>query len=152
MNKVLLIGFKGKNNASGMLVEQLSPEHKLLTNSFAGLKRDIDAISTDYESVLMFGVDKDLTSEARIEKCAAKDGEKMFSVMKAEEVAGALKQAGIKPYISANPTAYLCNEAYWHVLRKFSGRAIFIHIPTIKHIDESFINKMKLAFRLYSGS
>lgn len=152
MNKILLIGFKGKNNSSGMLAEQLSSEHKLLTNSFAGLKKDIDSISTDYESVLMFGVDKDLTSTVRIEKCAEINGEKIESVLKPEEVAESLRKARMNPYISEIPTAYLCNEAYWHVLRKFSGKAVFIHIPTIKHMNESFIENMKLAFELYCRS
>ena len=38
----------------------------------------------------------------------------------------------------------LCNEAYWHALNKFSGRAVFIHIPTIKHMDEHLTEVMKL--------
>ncbi len=42
----LFVGFKGKNNASSVLVEELPSEHLLLTNSFTGLKKDID--STNY--------------------------------------------------------------------------------------------------------
>ncbi|WP_026516252.1 hypothetical protein [Butyrivibrio sp. MC2021] len=33
----LFVGFKGKNNASSVLVEELPSEHLLLTNSFTGL-------------------------------------------------------------------------------------------------------------------
>ena len=146
MNKILLVGFKGVNNASKMLVEQLSSEYVLLTNSFAGLKRDIDSLNTDYESVLMFGVDKNLTSTVRIEKCAEKDGQRIDSGIDLEKVAETLGKFGIKPYISKAPTAYLCNEAYWYLLKKYSGSVVLIHIPTIKHFDYGYIDNMKLAF------
>ena len=145
MKKILLTGFKGKNNSSGMLVEQPAFEYVLLTNSFAGLKRDIDSIGTEYDFVLMFGVDKYLSSSVRIEKCAGKDGKKTYSVINPEKLVESLKKAGIDSYISEEPTAYLCNEAYWQILKKFEGRAVFIHIPTIKHIDERFIDDMRLA-------
>ncbi len=152
MNKILLTGFKGINNSSRMLVEKLSSENILLTNSFAGLKRDIDSISEDYDCVIMFGVDKSLTSTVRIEKCARKNGKVIDSIIKPEGIVESLKKAGINSYVSEEPTAYLCNDAYWHMLKKYSGRAVFIHIPTIKHINERFIESMKLAFELYCGS
>ena len=152
MNKILLTGFKGINNSSRMLVEKLSSENILLTNSFAGLKRDIDSISEDYDCVIMFGVDKSLTSTVRIEKCARKNGKVIDSIIKPEGIVESLKKAGINSYVSEEPTAYLCNDAYWHMLKKYSGRAVFIHIPTIKHINERFIENMKLAFELYCGS
>lgn len=152
MNKILLTGFKGINNSSRMFVEKLSSENILLTNSFAGLKRDIDSISEDYDCVIMFGVDKSLTSTVRIEKCARKNGKVIDSIIKPEGIVESLKKAGINSYVSEEPTAYLCNDAYWHMLKKYSGRAVFIHIPTIKHINERFIENMKLAFELYCGS
>lgn len=146
MNKILVIGFKGMNNSSKMLVEQLSSDHTLLTNSFSGLKRDIDSISTDYESVLLFGADKNLTSTVRIEKCAWKDGEKIDSVIELKKVAESLEKSGIESYISEEPTAYLCNEAYWYLLKKYSGSVVLIYIPTIKHITNDFVENMKLVF------
>ena len=152
MNRILLTGFKGINNSSRMLVEKLSSENILLTNSFAGIKRDIDSISEDYDCVIMFGVDKSLTSTVRIEKCARKNGKVIDSIIKPEGIVESLKKAGINSYVSEEPTAYLCNDAYWHMLKKYSGRAVFIHIPTIKHINERFIENMKLAFELYCGS
>ena len=54
MSKVLFVGFKGKNNASGRLAELISPNHLLLTNSFGGLKKDIDTISEKYDLAIMF--------------------------------------------------------------------------------------------------
>ena len=59
MNNTLFLGFKGKNNTSCMLAEQLSPKHLLLTNSFTGLKKDIDSISGEYDQIVMFGVDNE---------------------------------------------------------------------------------------------
>ena len=50
---ILFTGFKGKNNSSCILAEQLSQEHLLLTNSYAGLKRDIDCIDKEYDLVVM---------------------------------------------------------------------------------------------------
>ena len=78
MNNTLFLGFKGKNNTSCMLAEQLSPKHLLLTNSFTGLKKDIDSISGEYNQIVMFGVDKELSTAVRIERVAAKNGIKFF--------------------------------------------------------------------------
>ncbi|MCR5754778.1 MAG: hypothetical protein K6G30_08205 [Acetatifactor sp.] len=129
-----------------MLVEQLSPEHLLLTNSFTGLKKDIDSISKEYDQVIMFGVDKTLTSRVRIEKYAAKEGIKCASKLDLGKIAESINAAGIQAVISERPTTYLCNEAYWHALNKFSRRAVFMHIPTIKHMDKHLTEAIKLAF------
>ena len=42
------ICFKGQNNSSSILVNALSQKHYLLTNSFDGLKKDIDKLPADY--------------------------------------------------------------------------------------------------------
>ena len=149
MGKTLLTGFKGKNNSSRIVAEHLSPDHLLLTNSFAGLRKDISSIEKEYGQAVMFGVDKTLTSTVRIEKLASLDSCKAASVLDLAKISACLKDAGIEAVISDKATRYLCNEAYWHVLEKFSGRAVFIHIPTIKYVDESFMDKMKTAFRSF---
>lgn len=146
MSKTLFVGFKGKNNSSGLLAESISPDHLLLTNSFAGLKRDIDSVSGEYDRIVLFGVDKNLTSNVRIEKAAVLNGEKITSLLELEMIADALNFAGIQTLISDTPTAYLCNEAYMHLLEKYSGRAVLIHIPTIKNANDVFLNKMKSVF------
>ena len=138
MGKVLYIGFKGKNNASGRLAESLSPDHLLLTNSFEGLKKDIDSIGQEYDCAVMFGVDKTLASAVRIELSAAKGDKKYYSELRSDELAAAL-----------NAATCLCNEAYWNALSRFEGRAIFIHIPTIRNADEAFLDKMKLDYSIY---
>ena len=142
---MLFIGFKGKNNLSGVMVKELGRDYCLLTNSFGGVKRDIDAVDGAYDSAVLFGVDKKLSDTVRIERTAEKDGILCSSVLDLEEMTDAFRETGLEVKVSGNPTAYLCNEAYWHLLRKFSGRAVLIHIPTMKNADETFVKKVQQA-------
>ncbi|MBR1651208.1 MAG: hypothetical protein IJ691_08610 [Lachnospiraceae bacterium] len=141
----LFVGFKGKNNTSRILVEELSPVHLLLTNSFTGLRKDIDSISKKYDHVFIFGVDKTLTSEVRIEKYADKEGIRYASKLDLHKIVESINTAEVHAVISESPTSYLCNEAYWHALNKFSGKAVLIHIPTIKHMDKHLTEALKQA-------
>ena len=133
MKKVLYIGFKGKNNSSSILVNSLSSQGCLLTNSFAGLKKDIDNLSADYDEVYLFGVDKTLTDSFRIERSAERENTRLTTALDIKAVSERLSAAGIKSTLSDNPTHFLCNEAYWYLLEKYRGRAVLIHIPTIKN-------------------
>lgn len=133
MKKVLYIGFKGKNNSSSILVNSLSSQGCLLTNSFAGLKKDIDNLSADYDEVYLFGVDKTLTDSFRIEQCADRENIRLTTVLDLKVISERLSAAGIKSTVSDTPTHFLCNEAYWYLLEKYQGRAVLIHIPTIKN-------------------
>lgn len=133
MTKVLYIGFKGKNNSSSILVNSLSSQGCLLTNSFAGLKKDIDNLSGDYDAVYLFGVDKTLTDSFRIEQCADRENIRLTTALDLKVISERLSAAGIKSTLSDNPTHFLCNEAYWYLLEKYRGRAVLIHIPTIKN-------------------
>jgi hypothetical protein len=146
MGKVLFVGFKGKNNASGKLAAVISSEHLLLTNSFEGLKKDIDSAGEEYARVILFGVDKTLTSSVRIEKSAAKDDKKRNSKLDLPDLIESIKAVEIEAEVSDNPKNSLCNDAYWQALTKYAGRAVFIHIPTIKYADEMFLDKLKRVF------
>ena len=146
---ILYTGFKGKNNSSSILAEQLSPEHLLLTNSYTGLKRDIDSIDREYDHVVMFGVDTTLTSTVRIETVASLDDKTVSSTLDLGEIANSLNTAGISAVISDTPTAYLCNAAYYHILNRFSGKAIFIHIPPVRYVDEDFVQPTLPKFYTY---
>lgn len=145
MDKKLHIGFKGKNNASSILVKAISEDSYLLTNSFEGLKRDIESLSDFYDCVVLFGIDKNLRDTVRIEQVAEK-GTKECSVLNLEHISTQLDTVGISNYLSNKPTHYLCNEAYWYLLQKFNGKAVLIHIPSIKSINENFIERLKLVF------
>lgn len=146
MNDKLHIGFKGKNNASCILVKSISTDSYLLTNSFGGLKRDIELIGNSYDCVILFGIDKNLIDTVRIEKVAEKET-KEFSSLNLENISAQLGAVGISNYLSDKPTHYLCNDAYWYLLRKFNGRVALIHIPSIKNINENFIERLKQVFK-----
>ena len=158
--KSLFVGFKGKENSSSLLVTELSKSLSLsdasdsdnfclLTNSFPGVKRGIDSIPGTYEQVIMFGCDKRLKSCVRIERFAERNGIKLETNLNLELLSRRLGEGGIENVISETPTHYLCNEAYWYALQKFEKKVIFIHIPTLKNIDENLISKMK-EFKNYS--
>lgn len=146
MNDKLHIGFKGKNNASCILVKSISTDSYLLTNSFGGLKRDIELLGHSYDCVILFGIDKNLIDTVRIEKVAEKET-KEFSSLNLENISAQLGAVGISNYLSDKPTHYLCNDAYWYLLRKFNGRVALIHIPSIKNINENFIECLKQVFK-----
>ena len=135
-DKVLFIGFKGINNSSALLVDRLSAQKALLTNSFAGLKKDIDLLPAECDSVYLFGADKNLVDSFQIEKCAERNGIRLSTVLDTEDIRKKLAYAGIASTISTDPTQYLCNEAYWWLLEKYKGKAVLIHIPTIKYYND----------------
>lgn len=139
---LLMVGFKGKNNSSAVLVSALSSRHVLLTNSFEGLRKDIENMPVEHDGALLFGVDKDLVDSVRIERVAGKDGMSHTSKLDLEGLAERFSSAGIRATLSAEPTKYLCNEAYWYLLEKYDGNAALIHVPTIKHLD--LIQNIKL--------
>lgn len=145
MEQWIYIGFKGKNNASSTLVGYLSEKPYLLTNSFGGVKRDIEKLAETYDYVLMFGVDKNLKDSVRIERMAEREGVCLLSDLDLDDISKRLNSAGVMNFISDTPTHYLCNEAYWFALQKYKGKVVFIHIPTIKNIGDGFLMKMKEA-------
>lgn len=65
---ILFTAFKGKNNTSYKLVSSLNCNALYLTNSFIGLKRDIDLISEKCEAFYMFGFDKSLKNSVRMDR------------------------------------------------------------------------------------
>lgn len=146
MNRKLYIGFKGKNNASCILVKRISSDGYLLTNSFNGIKRDIESLSDSYDCVVLFGIDKNLIDTVRIEEVAEKET-KEFSVLNLKKISAQLDEIGISNYLSDKPTHYLCNDAYWHLLRKFNRNVVLIHIPSIKNISRNLIESLSMVFR-----
>ena len=107
MNTKLHIGFKGKNNTSCILVKSISADSYLLTNSFEGLKRDIENLDYSYDCVILFGIDKNLTNTVRIEKAAEKET-KEYSSLNLEDLSAQLNAVGISNYLSDMPTAFNC--------------------------------------------
>lgn len=139
---ILYVAFKGNGNSANKIVRSISGDKLFLTNSFDGLKKDIDNINGTYDLVYMFGLDNRLKGNIRID-CVAQRGDVcLYSDVDFNSIAMNLSQNGIIADIGNTPTQYLCNEAYWYMLRKFNCHVIFFHVPSIKYITENFIEKI----------
>lgn len=143
----LYMGFKGKNNTSSQLLSRLPASDKvLLTNSFAGLRRDIGAISfADVGSAVMFGIDKTLVGSVRIERNAICEGERRDSFYDIAGLMEKLERKEIVFTVSEIPTQYLCNEAYFCVLGKCPN-AVFIHIPSLRGMTPGLMGGLAECF------
>lgn len=123
----LYVAFKGKNNASNQIITGLPCDTLFLTNSFCGLERDIAAIHEHYDAVLMFGVAPELTDIVRIETSALYNSEHITTDFEIGSLTRELKQCGVPCFVSDKPTSYLCNAAYYHMLKRIPS-TVFIHI------------------------
>lgn len=139
----LFVAFKGNGNSSNKIVRSLSGDKLYLTNSYNGLKNDIDNIKGEYDLIYMFGLDKRLKGNIRIEGVAKKDDVYLYSNMDLKKIAMNLNKYGINTTIGNMPIQSLCNEAYWYMLRKYNCHVVFFHVPSIKYITDIFIEKVK---------
>ena len=127
--KILYTAFKGKSNTSYQIASCLNGEVLFLTNSFQGLERDINTADGNYDVVYMLGVDKSLKDKIKIETCAEYNGERIFTAFNIPELKKRITNK-MSYSISDCPTKYLCNAAFYHMLKK-NKNTIFIHIPSI---------------------
>lgn len=142
MRKILFTAFKGKNNTSYQLVSQLPGEHLYLTNSFTGLEEDIKNYSNEFDIAIMFGIDKSLQDCVRLEK-SANDGKELLNTsLDIDGLEIIFKENDVNCYISEKPTNYLCNTAYFHMLKKMSGNVVLIHIPSLRNMTKKLEQKM----------
>ncbi len=139
--KILFTAFKGIHNTSFQLVDQVTANYILLTNSFQGLEKDISFVSGHYSIVYMFGVDKKLIGKVRIEMCAKYNDETVFTEFDIHHLKIMLRSAGISYTISDKPTSYLCNAAYYHMIKK-NPNTVFIHIPSLKGMSIELMDKL----------
>ena len=144
--KILYTAFKGTHNTSFQLVDQTGAHYVLLTNSFQGLKKDISSIGSDYDAVYMFGVDKHLTGKIRIELCAKNNLETVTTDFDLSQLEVQLKAKEISCTVSNQPTSYLCNAAYCHMLKK-NPNTVFIHIPSLRGMTTEMMQKLIAIFR-----
>ena len=143
--KILFTAFKGVHNTSFQLVDQTAANYILLTNSFQGLEKDISFISSDYSIVYMFGVDKELIDKVRIEKSAKYNAETVHTDFDIHYLETMLGSVGVFYTISDKPTRFLCNAAYYHMLKK-NPNTVFIHIPSLKGMSIELMNKLIKTF------
>lgn len=92
---------------------------------------------TEYEAVFMFGLDKSLTDSVRIEAAAELNGKVLRTALDASAARKLFEAEEIVCAVSENPARYLCNAAYFHALKRFNGRALFFHIPPLRHMTDS---------------
>ncbi|MDE5562378.1 MAG: hypothetical protein K2J01_02390 [Clostridiales bacterium] len=142
---ILYVAFKGNGNSANKIVNGLVGNKLFLTNSYEGLKTDIENIRDTYDLVYMFGLDKKLKGTIRIDCIAQKDKMRLYSSVDFDSIVMKLNQVGIITNTSNTPTQSLCNEAYWYMLRKYNCHVIFFHVPSIKYITEDFIEKVRAA-------
>lgn len=143
--RILYVAFKGKGNSSNKIVSSFDGDKLFLTNSYMGLNRDIDSIHDTYDLVYMFGLDKQLRGDIRIDSVAAKDGVRLCSDIDLDAIMTKLNENGIAVSIGTTPTKYLCNEAYWCMLNKYDNHVVFFHVPSIRYITGEYIEKIKNA-------
>ena len=137
--RILYVGFKGKNNTSFQLVSALGGEHLFLTNSFAGVAQDIEAIKSAYDLVILFGLDKNLSGSVRIENRAELQGNTRSTKCDADQIAEVFGRNEVRCEISERLSHYLCNHAYYRILQKTNGNAILIHIPGNRYMTDDLM-------------
>ena len=84
----------------------------------------------------------------RIEKCAEKEGRRIYTSLELESICKELSSENVNYFVSDEPTHYLCNEAYYYMLEKMSGKAVFIHIPSLKNMTEELMKKLSKSLDL----
>ena len=131
--KILYTAFKGKNNTSYQIASCINGAVLFLTNSFQGLERDINTADGNYDVVYMLGVDKSLKDKIKIETCAEYNGERIFTAFNIPELKKRFTNK-LSCSISDCPTKYLCNAAFYHMLKK-NKNTVFIHIPSISGMN-----------------
>ena len=132
--KVLLTAFYGKYNASNMLVNMIDAnvDKLILTNSFVKLEQELNNTSLEeYDLILMFGINKFLKDEIRLEETAKLD-DTLNTYIDINSMCQ-LCNKYIKTSINNVPTKYLCNSAYYHTLKR-NQNTLFIHIPGFSRI------------------
>ena len=148
--KVLLTAFYGKYNASNMLVDMIDDnvDKLILTNSFIKLEQELNnTLLEEYNLILMFGINKFLKDEIRLEQTAKLDDvlDTCIDIKSISELCNKY----IKTSINNVPTRYLCNSAYYHTLKR-NKDTLFIHIPGFSKITN--INLLAAMIKELIGS
>lgn len=144
--KPLYAAFKGSGNSSNRIVSQLDGEKIFLTNSLVGLRKEIENLSRSYCAVYIFGLDKELKGNIRIEGAAVEDGKIFCSCLDLKSYAECFHRYGIAAELGNVPKrGSLCNAAYACMLRKYSGNAVLIHVPSRRYINDLFLFRIKQA-------
>ncbi len=142
--RILFTAFKGKNNSSKILLDNIDCDIKnklYLTNSFnKSVEELINKLkNTKYDLIISFGQLKLNSNVIRIEKNGI--GDRIYQTnYDYSKLKNDMIKKGFK-VIESNQTNYLCNNIYYNGLKyideeNMDCKMIFIHIPKIKVIKE----------------
>lgn len=132
--KVLFTGFNGFNNSSKAIIDKINMDKLLFNNSYKEIDNQlVDLKLEDYDLIIMLGLRSSLKKSIRIEINSSLYDELLFSNINYNKVFVYFKSNEFPCILNDKPTNYLCNYAYYNVLKR-NKNAIFIHVPKLKNI------------------
>ena len=139
-SKVLITSFKGKNNSSSILLNNIRANltDKLeLTNSFKTSEKELKQIidKNKYKYIISFG-QKPNCNKLYIELFGNKNSDRIETSFPYKKLISFMKENNIEYSISKNAGNYLCNNIYYEGMKYIKDNSldikmIFIHIPSI---------------------
>ena len=138
VKRVLLAGFKGKDNASKLILDSCPPElEKLyLENDFSICASQIETAVDSYDFIMILG-QKPVIKSIYIEVEGKSPHDSIKTAFDCTGLADWLTAAGYKVRISTDAGNYLCNHVYYHGLKAANTgtQLVFLHVPYLKNID-----------------
>lgn len=132
--KILFTGFNGFNNTSKVIIDKINNDKLLFNNSYKEIDNQLVDINVeDYELIIMLGLRSNLKRSIRLEVNSLLNDELVTTNLNYCNVKKYFNDNGISCIVSDKPTNYLCNYAYYNVLKR-NKNAIFIHVPKLKNI------------------
>lgn len=139
--KILYTAFKGNNNSSKILIDNIISNNKLyLTNSFKTSVVELQKeLNNNYDLVISFGQAPLDMNTIKIET-TAKGEKEYYTNYDYNDLYNKLKD-NYNVVISNDAGNYLCNNIYYNGLmyindNKLKTKMIFIHIPKIDKIND----------------
>lgn len=143
--KVLVSGFKGDTNSVKLIIDRIEGKNVLeklyLVNSFKTSENQLEdeLKKQEYDFIITFG-QKPKVKSIYLEQKACISGDELLANYEYNKLKKLLYDNGFNVKISNNAGNYLCNHLFYVGLKfisinKLKTKMIFIHIPTIKNID-----------------
>ena len=151
MINVLCTGFKGNNNSSKVLLDNLSKNTNLnclyLENDFIVSEKQLTDIIKNNECDFIFAFgQKPVIKSIYIEKIGKYESKKLETQYEINDLKYYLEKY-FKIKISENAGNYLCNNIYYKGLKyifenNLKTNMVLIHIPYLKNIDIKYFSKI----------
>ena len=134
--KILFTGFNGYNNTSKVIIDRIDNDKILFNNSYEEIDKELSNINIEaYDLITMLGLRNNLKKSIRLEINSLLNNELVTTNINVHQVKKYFEENDISCIVNDKPTNYLCNYAYYQVLKR-NKEAIFIHIPELKNIKE----------------